>query len=186
MRPAGLRRSSLVRRRRARRVTSPPLQLERVAAHHNVTTCVTGQVEIDRYLHQLALTEQSNGLAAVHVVVDPRSAADVLGFFTLSPVSVRLEKLTSAIPSLAGVRYPQVGGFLLGRVGVDTSHQGQGLGRALVARAADEARDMRSRVGGAYLAVDPKDARLVAFYEGMGFTRLDPNKVTTRMVLSLM
>lgn len=166
-------------------MSAPPLRLERLAAQHNVTACVTGQVDIDRYLHQLALTEQSHGLAAVHVAVDPRSGTDVLGIFALSPISIRLDKLAGAIPGLAGTPYPQVGGFLLGRVGVDTPHQGHGMGRALVARAVEEARDTRRSVGGAFLAVDPKNDRLCAFYQKMGFTRLDPHKVTDRMVLSL-
>jgi GNAT superfamily N-acetyltransferase len=165
-----------------KRVT-PPLRLERLTAKHAVADCITGQVEIDTYLHRVALTEQTQGLAAVWVAVG--SDDTVRGFFTLSPISLRLDKLLNALPELQGTPYPQVGGYLLGRMGVNSAQQRNRVGSALVARAVEMVQAQLPHVGGAFLAVDPKTESLCAFYARLGFRRLDPSGVTRRMILKL-
>ena len=81
------------------------------------------------------------------------------------------------------VPYPAIGGFLLGRLGVQTSLQGKGVGEALVMRAAQIAKREAEVVGGVFLAVDPKTDRLVAWYSRQDFIRLGGQ--TRRMVLPL-
>lgn len=157
------------------------MKIEVLTAAHLVKKCVTGHADIDRYLHVLALAEQAQGLATVHLAVEPDQT--VVGFFTLSPMSLRLDALVSVLPSLAAGPYPQVGGYLLGRMGVHAARQGQDIGSALVARASDLARAQRGQAGGAFLAVDPKDDRLCGFYARFGFRRLDPTGVRRRMLL---
>jgi ribosomal protein S18 acetylase RimI-like enzyme len=86
---------------------------------------------------------------------------------------------------LPQVQYKQVGGYLLGRRGVSAAHQGRGYGELLVERAIAAAQTARQTTGGAYLAVDPKNDRLLAWYLGLefGFVRLDPRH--RRIVLKL-
>jgi ribosomal protein S18 acetylase RimI-like enzyme len=72
---------------------------------------------------------------------------------------------------------------LLGRLGVDRSLQGQGIGEALVMRVAQLAKREAEVVGGAFLAVDPKTDRLLRWYERQEFSRLSTK--TRRMVLLL-
>jgi len=163
--------------RRAR----PAFRLEVLSAAHAVTTCVTGTEALDSYLHRLALAEQAQGLATVHVAVDADES--IIGFFTLSPLSLRLDQLSVALPSLAGAIYPQIGGYLLGRMGVHAARQGGGIGAAMVASA--EAIAQQSRTGGVFLAVDPKDDNLIGYYVKFGFERLAPNGPRRRMVRSL-
>ena len=59
------------------------------------------------------------------------------------------------------------------------------MGASLVAAAIKIARDVRGEVGGVFLAVDPKNDRLLAWYEQLefGFRRLDPAK--RRIILKL-
>lgn len=159
----------------------PAFRLEVLTAAHAVTTCVTGTEAIDTYLHTLALAEQAQGLATVHVVADAHES--IIGFFTLSPLSLRLDQLSVALPSLAGAVYPQIGGYLLGRMGVHAARQRSGVGAAMVASA--EAITRQSRTGGVFLAVDPKDDDLIAFYAQFGFERLAPNGPRRRMIRSL-
>jgi GNAT superfamily N-acetyltransferase len=107
----------------------------------------------------------------------------ILGFFTLSPLSLRLDQLSVALPSLVGAVYPQIGGYLLGRMGVHAARQGSGIGAAMVASA--EAIAQQSRTGGVFLAVDPKDDDLVGYHVKFGFERLAPHGPRRRMIRSL-
>ena len=159
------------------------LRLEVLTAAHAVTTCTTGDAEIDHYLHALALAEQAQGLATVYVAV--MTDGDVVGYFTLSPLSLRLSALAGVLPGIADTSYPQIGGYLLGRMGVHKSRQSRGVGSALVAQAADMARAQRGRVGGVFLAVDPKTDKLCGFYARFGFRRLDSTGARRRMILPL-
>lgn len=101
----------------------------------------------------------------------------VAGFFTLSPLSILISPAVLAALGLVGAPYQSVGGYLLGRLGVGASLRGLGIGAALVTRAVAQARQGREDgLGGAFVAVDAKDERLVAWYTALGFQRLDPTK----------
>ena len=123
------------------------------------------------------------GLSSVTVAIDPSAPDTVVGFFTLSPLSIRIDPRLLAAVGLDAVPYPSVGGYLLGRLGVDVEYQGQGIGQALVAVAISQARQGRAGTGGVFMAVDAKDDGLVAWYERLGFARLGPH--TRRLVLRL-
>lgn len=149
-----------------------------------------GAAEINEYLHAQAIVDQVSGLSQVWVAVDPqaRNASEYMaGFFTLSPLSIKISPALIATLSLpSSVAYPQIGGYLLGRLGVASYQQGQDYGSALVAAAIKLARHARHEAtGGAFLAVDSKNDRIAEWYEtlGFGFCRLDPTK--RRIVLKL-
>ena len=147
-----------------------------------------GAAEIDAYLRTSALTEQSAGLSTVWVAEDPNATQDdavIVGYFTLSPVVVRISPAVTAAFDLPPVPYAAVGGYLLGRLGVASNRQGQGYGAALVAAARKKALALRAEGGGVFLVVDPKNAELAAWYERLdfGFRRLDAKH--PRLVLKL-
>lgn len=129
---------------------------------------------IAEYLKTQALAEHAAGLNSVTVMVDA-TAERVVGFFTLSPLSIPISPAVLGALGLEGAPYRSVGGYLLGRLGVDATLQGRGVGAALVTRALAQAQLGREGgLGGAFLAVDAKDDRLVGWYETLGFRRLDP------------
>ena len=157
-------------------------KLIRLDANHPVAafTCGTrpGAAEIDRYLREQALIEQAARLSAVWVVEDTNANAlndAIVGFFTLSPVSVRLSPL---LMERIGVHAPylSLGGWLLGKMGVAVQHQGHGLGAPLVASAIARARALRDTTAGPLLVVDPKNEQLMHWYLGLNFglNRLAP------------
>jgi GNAT superfamily N-acetyltransferase len=167
-------------------------RLERLTSAHPVDafTCGDrpGASEIDAYLRSHALHEQTTGLSTTTVAVDgsARGEADVLvGFYTLSPLSVPVRASVLAACGLIDVPYRSVGGYLLGRLGVSVRSQGEGLGPLLVERAITAARLARESTGGAFLALDAKNEALVCWYLGLGFgfVRLDPEQ--SRLVLRL-
>lgn len=162
---------------------TPPLRLEPLTATHSVAVFASGDDEIDAYLHSRALVEQAQGLAAVYVAIDHEEA--VVGFFTLSPVSLRVDANLEQLLASRNTPYPQLGGYLLGRMGVDRRSQRQGLGGALIAMALDIARTQRVKTGGVFLAVDPKSQELCRWYETFGFAVIDPQRKRLRMILAL-
>lgn len=129
-----------------------------------------GDEAIDGFLHDRARVEQALRLCQVYVTVDADDA--VCGFFTLSPLTIRIEPALLRALGLPEVGYAALGGFLLGRLGVDRPWQGRGIGEALVMRAAQLAKREAAHVGGAFLAVDPKDDRLAGWYTRQGFVPL--------------
>jgi GNAT superfamily N-acetyltransferase len=170
----------------------PRFPLVQLTSDHDVEgfTCGNhpGSLEIDDFLKRSALTEQAAGLSQVWIATDPRAVSPdefVAAYFTLSPLSIPLTPAVLAALGLGSVPYRGVGGYLLGRLGVAARLQGQGMGADLVAASIKIARDVRADVGGSFLAVDPKNDKLLAWYERLdfGFRRFDPGK--RRMILKL-
>ena len=147
-----------------------------------------GSPEIDEYLKTSALAEQNAGLSQVWIAIDSRArSADerIAAYFMLSPLSIPLTPAVLDILGLGSAPYRAAGGYLLGRLGVAARLQGQDLGRDLIATAIKIARKARSDVGGVFLAVDPKNDKLLDWYERLdfGFQKLDAGK--RRIVLKL-
>ncbi len=90
----------------------------------------------------------------------------IAGYYTLSSVSIYLgdllEKLAKKLP-----RYPSVPAVRLGRLAIDRTFQGQGLGGALLADAL--IRVIRSEIAAYALLVDAKDKKAANFYRHHGF-----------------
>ncbi len=141
-----------------------------LAPTHVVGAFACGDADIDDFLHHRADIEQAAGLSQVYVTVN--TAGEVAAYFTLSPVTVRVESTLLTALDIGAAPYPVIGGFLLGRLGVTTSLQRRGIGEALVLRAAQIAKAEAAVVGGAFLAVDPKSDALQRCYTTQDFVAL--------------
>jgi ribosomal protein S18 acetylase RimI-like enzyme len=164
--------------------TPPPLTLERLADHHQISAFSCGQAAIDEFLHAQALTEQAMGLSSVQVACERERPGVVVAYYTISPLSVNIDpRLLAALDIPAEqVPYPRVGGFLLGRLGVQTALQGQGIGNALIAIALEGLRKGLSNTGGAFLAIDAKTERNIATYRKLGFRQIgNLNRLVQRL-----
>ena len=172
--------------------SGPRFPLVQLTSNHDVRGFTSGNrpgsSEIDDYLKTSALAEQAAGLSQVWVALDSKartSDEQIAAYVTLSPLSVPLTPAVLDTLGLGSAPYRAVGGYLLGRLGVAAHLQGQSLGRDLVAAAIKIARGVRSQIGGAFLAIDPKNDKLLAWYERLdfGFRKLDPAK--RRIILKL-
>lgn len=152
-----------------------------LTATHLVDGFACGDSNIDEFLRVRASVEQAAHFSQVYVTTN--RAAEVMAYFTLSPVAVRVETALLQSLRVSSAPYPIIGGFLLGRLGVASSLQRRGIGEALVMRAAQIAKREAANVGGAFLAVDPKTEALVRWYAKQDFVRLGDK--TRRMVLPL-
>ena len=161
----------------------PTFRLEPLTSRHSVAGFTSGDAAIDSFLRASALAQQAMGLSGVTVAVDPHADEAIVGFFTLSPLSIRIDPRVTTALGLGTIPYPSVGGYLLGQLGVDRSYQRRGIGQALVVVAITQARHGRQGTGGVFIAVDAKDDSLARWYERLGFSRLGPQ--THRCVMRL-
>jgi ribosomal protein S18 acetylase RimI-like enzyme len=126
-----------------------------------------GQRALDDYIQRYASQDMKRGVARVFVATPREMPSRLAGFFTLSAGSVRCEDLP---PDLAGrlPRYP-VPVALLGRLAVDASFQGRGLGSILLFDACRKVVQASAVLAVAGLVVDAKDQASADFYRHFGF-----------------
>lgn len=106
--------------------------------------------------------------ATVCYVAVEHATEELAGFYTLSASSVLLEDYPGDHKKLP--RYPTVPVVRIGRLAVDKSFHGKGIGGLLVGNAIE--RVVAGGIGVHAIAVDAKDAKAVAFYEHLGFIAL--------------
>jgi GNAT superfamily N-acetyltransferase len=101
----------------------------------------------------------------------------VLGYYSISPASLAFPSVPRELTRGLG-RY-EVPVFRLGRLAVDHSVQGRGLGAFLLGAAARRALLVSTEVGGVALAIDAKNERVAEWYGKFGALRLldDPLKL---------
>lgn len=152
---------------------SAPLSRE-----HQVEAFGSGQEDLDRWLVDQALRAQSAGTARTTVWIDP-VAPTVLAYYSVAPTQVGISELPSR--SFAG-GYSVVPGYLLARLALDRSLQGQGLGAELLFDALTRITDAASRAGGRLIVVDAIDDDADRFYRHHDFQPIDGSR---RLVMKI-
>jgi len=109
-------------------------------------------------------------VARVFVATPEADMRCVAGFFTLSAGSVNCADLPEAMARKLP-RYP-VPVALLGRLAVDQTFQGKGLGSILLADACRKVVQASQVLAVVGVIVDEKDAAAVSFYRHFGFVSL--------------
>jgi GNAT superfamily N-acetyltransferase len=148
-------------------VNPPGLRLERLGAHHDVSSFASGNEELDSWLRRHALAAQQMDSARTFLLVRGGAENRVAGYFSLTMGSVlRAEappKLVRGLPA-----YP-VGMVLLARLAVDRSEQGKGLGALLLAEALRKAVAAGEAAAARLVVVDAIDDEAAKFYAHHGF-----------------
>lgn len=158
---------------RARRVL-----LERLDAHHDVSTFSSGNEVLDGWLRRHALATQRMDSTRTFVATQDGRIA---GYFSLTMGSVlRVEapaRLVRGMPA-----YP-VGMVLPARLAVEQSQQGKGLGARLLAEALRKAVAAGEVAAARLIVVDAADEDAAVFYERYGFVRApeNPHRLYRRM-----
>lgn len=92
------------------------------------------------------------------------------GFYTLSRASLEFTRVPASVTKGLG-RY-EAPVYRLGRLAVDKSVQGRGLGGRLLMRAAERCIKVAEEAGGVAMLIDAKDANAARWYEGYDAVRL--------------
>ena len=122
---------------------------------------------LNTYLKKRAGQEQRKHFCTCYLAIDSKNS--VAGFYTLSSSSVDLGQLPSETQKKLP-RYKDVPVARIGRLAVDQTFRGQGLGSALVADAIK--RIICSEIGCFAIVVDAKDETAISFYKHLGFESL--------------
>jgi GNAT superfamily N-acetyltransferase len=155
-------------------VNAQRYRVERLGRHHDRAAFSCGEEPLDAYLRERARQDANRHVATVFVLFDPETDR-LAGYYTLSTSSVRLEDLPAETQRTLP-RYPQAPVILLGRLAIDQTHQGQGLGQALLFNALRRAHDVGTeQIGATAVVVDALHDRARAFYEQYGCRRF-PNE----------
>jgi GNAT superfamily N-acetyltransferase len=153
---------------------SPSLVFEPLAKHHDRAAFSCGNETLDRYLKERASQDARRRIAAPFVVVSKTDPQIILGYYTLSSFGIVLGDLPANIVKKLP-DYPIVPATLLGRLAVDQSHHGQGLGGDLLIDALGRAFAQSSQIASYAVVVDAIDQNAISFYKNYDFLPFPDN-----------
>lgn len=146
---------------------------------HDRSLFKSGSDPLDLYFRERVTQDVRRRVTACFVALSREGR--LAGFYTLASASVLLgdlpEKYTKTLP-----RYPSVPAVRMGRLAVDETFKGQGLGGALLADAFIRA--FRSDIAAYALVVDAKDDVAANFYRHHGFVELGSEPLTLFLPLA--
>ncbi len=151
-------------------MTLPPWSEEPMAKGHDRDAFDCGDAALNEFRRRFARQAHEHGSAKTFVAVPVEAETRVLGFYTLSPASVAFARTPEVIRRGLG-RY-DVPAFRLGRLAVDRTVQGQGLGGQLLLAAGRRCLRASQEVGGVALLIDAKNESVAGWYAGYGALRL--------------
>jgi predicted GNAT family N-acyltransferase len=144
-----------------------PFQIEALGKTHDRSAFDCGSPSLNRYLHQQARQDADKRVAAPFVLTLAPSR-QVLGYYTLSASLVNANELPEATAKKLP-RYPQLPVTLLGRLAVDQSMKGQGMGQFLLMDALRRSLQAATHIAAMAVLVDAKDEAAEAFYRHFSF-----------------
>jgi GNAT superfamily N-acetyltransferase len=155
-------------------------RVEALSGAHRREFFHSGVAELDHYLHHRAGQDARRKAAAPFVLLD--RSGSIAGYYTLSAYGIRLSELPNAVAKKLP-RYPLLPATLLGRLAVDQSHRGLGLGRFLPMDALHRSWKNTAEVASIGVVVEALDDAARAFYLHHEFVQMQghPNKLFLAM-----
>jgi GNAT superfamily N-acetyltransferase len=156
------------------------LTIQSLSGSHDRSKFDCGKPALNAWLSRTARQHQEKDISQTFVAVEVDSPGRILGFYALSACEVVSEELPQELASKLPRKAPAI---RLGRLAVESSMQGQGLGEMLLMDAIKRSCNVREHIGVFALFVDAKDEGAAAFYARYGFAALPDSPKT--MVLPL-
>ncbi len=138
---------------------------EPISKSHDRSMFDCGDVALNQFLQLHARQSHEKGGAKTYLAIADE-AETILGYYTLSPASVAYERTPEVITR--GLARHEVPVFRLGRLAVDVSTQGRGLGGQLLLAAGRRCLLVAMQAGGIALLIDAKNQRVASWYESYG------------------
>ena len=126
-----------------------------------------GHEDLNRYLREQARQDAEKWVAASFVLTQPGDP-NVLGFYTLSSSIIPVEELPPELMKRLP-RYGQLPVTLLGRMAVDRSAGGQGVGEFLLVDPLRRSLEAAQQIAAMAVIVDAKNERTESFYRHFDF-----------------
>lgn len=147
-------------------MTLPAWHEEPITKSHDRSAFDCGDEALNEFLWRHARKSHISGGAKTFLAVDNSDARKILGFYSIAPASVTYEKTPEVIKR--GLARHEVPVFRLGRLAVDRSVQGRGLGGQLLLAAARRCLLVAAQVGGLALLIDAKNDKVAEWYASYG------------------
>jgi GNAT superfamily N-acetyltransferase len=142
------------------------LRIQALTGNHNRANFDCGNPILNEWLQSIAGQHQQKGLSKTFVAVLDEDPSAILGYYALTVCEVRTEDL----PKAASKRLPRTTpGIRLGRLAIDLTMQGQGLGKLLLLNAMERSNAVSTEIGVHALFVDAIDDAAADFYRKYGF-----------------
>ena len=155
---------------------------EPIGKHHDRKSFDCGEAALNDYLLRFARQSHDSGGAKTILACAPANLSRILGFYTLSPASIDYARTSALVRRKLG-KY-EVPAFRLGRLAVDRSSQGAGLGGQLLVAAGARCISAAELVGGVALVIDAKSVRAAQWYASFGAIALDDAPLTLMLPLA--
>jgi len=153
-----------------------------IGKQHDRKSFDCGEAALNDFLVRFARQNHDSGGAKTFLACDPGKPARILGFYSLGPASIDYARTPAVIRRKLG-RY-EVPVFRLGRLAVDQTCQGKGLGSQLLVAAGARCIAASELVGGVALVIDAKSNRGAAWYANFGAIPLDDAPLTLVLPLA--
>lgn len=129
-----------------------------------------GKEMLNNYLHKQARQDVKRKVSACFILSDDE--IKIKGYYTLSNTSINRDLLPAGVIKKLRPSYINLPATLLGRLAVDNSFKGQGIGTMLLMDALKRSYDNLTTMASMAVIVDPLDEEAVAFYHHFGFILL--------------
>jgi GNAT superfamily N-acetyltransferase len=141
-----------------------------------------GILELNDYLRKYAKQNDTKGVAKTFVAIADTDDRVVLGYYSVSMAELQRESLPEAAQKrLPGYPIPVM---RLGRLAVDRSIQGQGLGKQLLMECFARAVRLSPEIGIVGVMVDASNQQAKEFYLKYGFIPLNDKPMSLFISLS--
>lgn len=142
------------------------MQVQPLTGSHDRQGFDCGRQELNDWLQQVARQHQDKGLSKTFAAIREEEPSRIWGYYALTLAELENRHLPDAWRKKLPRRIP---GVRLGRLAVDKTFQGKGLGELLLVDALTRTRRIAIEAGGIGLFVDALDEQAAGYYRRFGF-----------------
>jgi len=143
---------------------------EQLSNEHNRKDFSCGKNLLDNYFWKQAKQDVKRKLSACFIKVEEKDK--ISGYYTLSSSSISNDLVPESFKNKLPKSYLSIPVILLGRLAIDKSFQGKGIGKYLLIDSLKRCYYTSKSIGAFAVIVDPLDIEAERFYEKYGFIKL--------------
>jgi GNAT superfamily N-acetyltransferase len=151
---------------------------EPLAAGHDLSVFACGEPTLDEWLRRRAIANQVSGVSRTYVLTQGDRVA---GYYTLAAGAIAIGEAPGRVRRNMPDPIPMA---VLGRLAIDRTWQGRGLGRLLLRDAILRTRQAAATIGIRGLLVHALSSAAKRFYEASGFRESPANPMTLMVTLA--
>jgi GNAT superfamily N-acetyltransferase len=148
-------------------------EIQKIDRSHDRASFDCGKTQLNEWIQRLAGQHERRDLSRTYVAVQS-GESKVIGYYAISSHQVSYESLSEDLAK--GLPVIDIPVVLLGRLAVDKSVQGQGLGAYLLIDALRRANHISRHIGVRAVQVHAIDEHARRFYLKYGFVSLSDDK----------